>query len=384
MILKKDSNETIYLKENVYEASLNRIRALFDEFENVVVGFSGGKDSTICFNLTLQVAREKNRLPLKVLFLDQEAEWQNTIDYVKKVMYHKDVEPLWFQMPVKLFNATSHQEHWLECWKDGEDWIREKEDIAIKENKYNSDRFADLFTKIFAVDFYDKKSCYISGVRCEESPVRKMALTQGITYKWITWGKVLTSKLDHYTFYPIYDWSYLDVWKAIHDNNWSYNKIYDYYYRYGVPIQQMRVSNVHHETAIKSLEFMQEIEKDTWEKITKRVQGANTIKHLKQNSYTVKKLPFMFTDWVEYRDYLLENLISGEVKDKFKKEFDYMDSAFSNTDVYEKGLKTCVTALLKNDYHMTVINNFKRRPENFKFNKRKKYDLKGTNISRVQ
>jgi len=73
----------IYSKQTVYEAALDRIRFIFDEFPNVIVGVSGGKDSTVVFQLALIVAREKNRLPLKTMFLDQEAEWQATIDQIK-------------------------------------------------------------------------------------------------------------------------------------------------------------------------------------------------------------------------------------------------------------------------------------------------------------
>lgn len=376
MIVKGENNQIIYLKQNVYEEALNRIRYLFDEFENCVVGFSGGKDSTICLELSLKVAAEKNRLPLKVLFLDQEAEWQNTIDYVTEVMERKDVEPMWFQMPLKLFNATSHEQDWLECWKEGDDWIREKVPYSYKENKYNCDRFADLFTHIFRHEFPDQRSCYIAGVRCEESPTRRMTLTQDVTYKWITWGKYLNKKLDHFTFYPLYDWSVYDVWKAIHQNNWNYNKIYDYYYRYGRPIMDMRVSNVHHETAIQDLLFMQEIEKETWNKIVKRIQGANTLSHLKQ-SWKIKELPFMFDDWVEYRDYLLDKLVQNqEQKERFKHKFEYYDNAFAGTPVYEKGLRVCITAVLKNDYHHTVFNNFIKNPSVYKYNKLRKYKVK--------
>jgi predicted phosphoadenosine phosphosulfate sulfurtransferase len=61
----------IYLEQNVYDAALERTRFLFDEFENIMVCISGGKDSTIVYNLCKIIAKEKNRLPLKVLFVDQ-------------------------------------------------------------------------------------------------------------------------------------------------------------------------------------------------------------------------------------------------------------------------------------------------------------------------
>ena len=186
----------IYKKENVYEAALDRIRWLFDEFPNVICGVSGGKDSTVVFNLTLQVAREKNRLPLKCLFIDQEAEWQATIDQIRYVMEHEDVEPMWFQMPLKLFNATSTTEHWLYCWDSEKKdiWIRPQEEYSYKENKYGTDRFAKLFSAIIEKEFPNTPTCYVAGVRTEESPTRFVALTQAITYKWATWGNKLNAK----------------------------------------------------------------------------------------------------------------------------------------------------------------------------------------------
>lgn len=83
----------MFLKENVYDSALKRIRYLFDEFPNIVVAFSGGKDSTVCLQLALIVAREKKRLPLKVAFIDQEAEWDTVIDYIREVMYNPEIQP---------------------------------------------------------------------------------------------------------------------------------------------------------------------------------------------------------------------------------------------------------------------------------------------------
>lgn len=48
-----------YRKQNVYEAGLERIRFIFDEFPEVIVSFSGGKDSTNVLNLALKVAKER-------------------------------------------------------------------------------------------------------------------------------------------------------------------------------------------------------------------------------------------------------------------------------------------------------------------------------------
>ena len=127
----------IYNKKNVYESAIERIRFLFDEFQNVVVGFSGGKDSTATLELCLMVAKEKNRLPLSVIFIDQEAEWQGTIDYVKEVMYRPEIRPYWFQMPMVITNNASSYNRYSYCWNEDErdKWIHEKDPISIKENE---------------------------------------------------------------------------------------------------------------------------------------------------------------------------------------------------------------------------------------------------------
>ena len=71
---------------SVFDAALDRVRYCYDNFDEVIVNVSGGKDSTICLELAIMVAREKGKLPVKVMWLDQECEWQSTADYVDKVM----------------------------------------------------------------------------------------------------------------------------------------------------------------------------------------------------------------------------------------------------------------------------------------------------------
>lgn len=366
----------IYLNKTVYDAALERIRYLFDEFENPIVGVSGGKDSTVVFNLSLQVAREKNRLPLKVMFLDQEAEWNCVIDHVRYIMTHPDVEPMWFQIPLFLFNASSSDDTFLHCWEEGKEWMREKESYAFKENIYtrngktefNMDfkikEFYNMFTKILQVHYPNESACYIAGVRCEESPARKITLTSQACYKGVTWGKILNARKDHYTFYPIYDWNISDVWKAIHDNGWQYTKLYDYMYQYGVPVNKMRVSNVHHETAVKSLYFLQEIEPEMWNKVTTRLSGISTAGQLSSTAFEVpKELPRMFKDWNEYRDYLLEHLIDNESKYKFKSLFAKMDKIYTHDAIKIRAAKVGIRAILRNDINQTIIGNFLKEPE---------------------
>ncbi len=348
----------VFLNKTVYDAALDRMRWLFDEFDNIIVNSSGGKDSTIIVNLALIVAEERGRLPLDVMFIDQEAEWGAVIDYIKRLFCDPRINPIWLQIPIKLFNATSNREKWLHCWEPGKEWIRDKEVGSVHKNVFGTNRFGAMFAATSKHYYPDSPAIHIAGVRAEESPGRLLGLTNAATYKGATWGKVDNKFRNHYTFYPIYDWSYTDVWKAINDNQWDYCKIYDYMYQYGIETRDMRVSNVHHETAIRSLYFLQEIEPDTWDKITNRLAGISTAGQLREQFTAPRNLPYMFDSWKDYRDYLLDKLVKDDdVTKAFNKQFSAHEGNYIPI-VQEKLNKTEVQMILVNDYHGTKYSSF--------------------------
>ena len=47
-----------YLELDVYESLMNRLKFIFEEFENIFVSFSGGKDSGLLLNLVLDYKRK--------------------------------------------------------------------------------------------------------------------------------------------------------------------------------------------------------------------------------------------------------------------------------------------------------------------------------------
>ena len=170
--MKKPSKSTfmkIYQDINVFDKALERINWLFDEFDTVATNISGGKDSTVVLELLIKVARERNRLPVKVLFLDQEAEWQGTIDQVKYSMERKEVEPYWFQIPFKIQNGTSTFDWWLECWDQSkkEKWVHPYQEISYKENIYGTDRFYEIMDAIYKKE-WGNNVAVLGGVRTQE------------------------------------------------------------------------------------------------------------------------------------------------------------------------------------------------------------------------
>ncbi|MFA6023543.1 MAG: phosphoadenosine phosphosulfate reductase family protein [Candidatus Pacearchaeota archaeon] len=371
----------VYKKQNVFEAALDRIRYVYDEFDNVIIAFSGGKDSTVILELAIIVAKEKNRLPVNVYWIDQEAELQSTADYCERTFNRKEVKPFWFQIPFKLFNSASFFDEWLYCWDDkNEDkWIRKKSEISYKENVFGTDRFKLLFPLINSwivkqLSGEDKNSGTINGLKCDESMARKKCLTSKGAYKDISWSIADKNdrKKNNIRFSPLYDWSAEDIWVAINKNKWDYNPYYDKVYQLGGQISKMRVSSVIHETSAEHhLMLLQQIEPETYNKLTKRIGGISAYSKLLED-VRVKELPSMFGSWEEYILYLIENVIKESQKEKYYKMIKRTDiiiekCPYAKEDIY----KDMCPIILANDFEGVKFENLMG-----KFKLKYKYDLK--------
>ena len=123
-----------YLDIDVFTAARQRIETTFSDFKHVYVAFSPGKDSGALLHLALEVAREKDRLPLDVMILDIEAQYQHTVDYIERVANNPDVRLFWCCLPIHLRNAVSQiQPHWV-CWHP------DAKDIWKRDNSFGSVR----------------------------------------------------------------------------------------------------------------------------------------------------------------------------------------------------------------------------------------------------
>ena len=121
-------------EKNVYGASIERMNYIFDNYENVIVSLSGGKDSTITTYLANEVAKKRGR-KFYLFYLDQEIEYSSTIDFIDKMMKLPTVIPLWFQIPCMLTNTSSMSQNEIDPWNPEKKsvWIRGQKIKATKE-----------------------------------------------------------------------------------------------------------------------------------------------------------------------------------------------------------------------------------------------------------
>lgn len=342
-----------YKEKSVFDEALDRIRFVFDECDDIIVSMSGGKDSAVLFELAMIVAKEKNRLPLKVFWLDQEAEWNATVDYMRNIMHRKDVKPYWFQIAFDFTNSLSHDNNFLRVWdeKEKDKYVHQKDELSIKENPSPFNRFHDLVENLpsYCTDSNTKHCGVLVGMRIDESISRRMTIGFGETqYKGVTWCRKMIKNTR--VFWPIYDFTNDDIWTAISKNKWDYNRVYDYQYQWGVAKQQMRVSALIHETAWHSIEMLQEFERETYNRFVQRIHGVSSFSHyFDMGDVMVKELPFAFKDWKEYRDYLLVNMVQQKYWDLFRNRWKNQNT--------EEWYKVHVKEIIVNDIDGTINKN---------------------------
>lgn len=311
--------------EDVLTATRKRISLLFDKYEMIQLAFSGGKDSTVLFHLVNDEAKKRNRKFI-LYFQDQEAEYQGTVDIVEWAMYQPNVIPQWYQVPIFMTNAASHEQLFMFAWGDGENWVREKHQLAIHsiDKKYPRRfyKFNLWVAKQNRKNYPNMVS--IIGLRAEESPDRRFVMFgEDSELFW------LRRKTEPHKAYPIIDWSYTDIWKCLIDNNYKYNKVYDKMYMLGGNLRYFRVSNLVHEKAFRCLTDLQELEPDTYDKLEQRLKGVHTAAMYGKEKlvYSIQELPEKFKSWKEYRHFLLES-----IHPDLKKIFQYQWSRFGDTD----------------------------------------------------
>lgn len=324
-----------YTGKTVLEAARERLSAVFDACPEVIVSISGGKDSTVLAHLALVEAQRRGRR-VGLFFIDEEVMYEESVSQVEYLMglFPETAKPMWLQVPFRLTNATSITDGQLDCWEPGKHklWMRPKRSDAMKakpwpaesETVRNRDKGFGFYDVIENFQRHHAGAAFLVGLRAAgESPNRWRAVTKNpieMGGRRIYWG---TMKGTNRILYPLYDWNFHDVWRYLWDEQLRYSRVYDWQFRKGYPISEMRVSSLIHERAFKSICDLPEFEPKTYDRLLKRIKGIALAQEHGRNAklFRCRKLPRNFTSWIAYRDHLLATHLDRERVAIFERRF---------------------------------------------------------------
>lgn len=363
---------------SVYEASKQRIRYVFDNFEKIYLSLSGGKDSTAMFQLVIEEAIKRER-KIGIFILDWECQYQLTIDHLTNLVNkHSDyIELFWICLEVETSSACSFYEPMWRSWDERKKvlWTREKPEFSIADPNYFPFYYPGItfeeFTPLFGEWYSEGKetACFV-GIRAQESLNRHRAVTGEKIERYK--DKNYTTRVSEFVYnvYPIFDWLVDDVWSLFGKFNLKYNKVYDLMYRAGLSPSQMRIDEPFGDEARKNLWLYQIIEPVTWSKFVARLAGINSASLYSQEKGNILgnekvSLPNGHT-WESFSKFLLstmpdktrihyENKIAVYLKFYFDRDYhegipdaaDYRMEQIGKAPSWRQIAKT----LLKNDWY---------------------------------
>jgi predicted phosphoadenosine phosphosulfate sulfurtransferase len=320
---------------NVYEATQERLKTLFDEFENIYVSFSGGKDSGVLLNLCIDYIRQhKLERKIGVFHIDYEAQYQMTTGYVdQELAKNGDILEVYrICLPIAAQCATSmHQAYWIPWDRDNKElWVREMPE-SINESNHEFPWFTkgmwdyelqERFCTWYHEQKHAKKTACLVGIRTQESLNRWRAIHSEKNknkYQGHDWTLKIAKNV--YNAYPIHDWLTEDIWTANAHFGWDYNKLYDLFWMAGLNIDQMRVASPFNDCAIESLKLYKVIDPNNWGKMIGRTNGVNfagLYGGTTAMGWKSIKLPPGHT-WKTYMEFLLSTL-PDDAAENYKKK----------------------------------------------------------------
>jgi predicted phosphoadenosine phosphosulfate sulfurtransferase len=229
----------VWTGQNVFDAALERLVPLFEDGHRLVVSFSAGKDSGVCLEVCRLAAEITGRLPLDVVMRDEEIMLPGTYEYAERVARRPDLRFHWLITRHAIVNVFNRADPWWWTFDPRlppERWVRTPPpDLTIWLERPEPSIERMTIPERFPPP-PGKELIAVLGLRTQESTLRH--------YRIFSTGGFL-SQPNRYgvrNAAPIYDWTDGDVWWAISNHGWDYNRAYDVLHRLGVPRTKLRMA----------------------------------------------------------------------------------------------------------------------------------------------
>ena len=256
---------------SVQDAAQLRIKNQFATGMKVYLSFSCGKDSLCMSSITydLIMAGEIDRKQLTVIFVDEEGLYRSMVDAAmrwRKKFLGIGVPFVWLCLPLKqvsVLDKLSSSESWI-TWEPGKEneWIREPPPFAVRSHpvlKHSGEMNYQTFCRRAFAD-----GMQMIGLRTAESLTRLQCVSRSDMSKPVPGG----------SFYPIYDWKDVDVWRYIQERRLEFPEIYLKLYEAGVRKDQLRLCAFFGDCGTQGLRWIAETDNALWERIERREPNA--------------------------------------------------------------------------------------------------------------
>ncbi len=246
---------------DVLTAARRRVADSLISADSFLVMFSGGKDSQTVLHLVRDWAEAEGRLPIDVVFLDEEMLPDGVISTVEHYARMDWIRMHWFVVPMNNAKVTLGRSEAIVTWDpDRERHVREPPDnpwVIRPESgdaEVRSQQSMDGY--VYERTGMRGAAMFVTGIRADESLHRRQGIKQQRSRPWVATssdGRVELSR-------PIYDWRMSDVFLYLREV--AKVEPCAEYQRQALSGMRMRISTPLHGEAIRQLDRVRAVDPD--------------------------------------------------------------------------------------------------------------------------